>query len=170
MPNITFTSRTVTLKGFNGLVNGVVIDSFDLPSNDPAGGIHLTIETTVTNVRKLPLKAYQVCANLPSKPSQVGIELSSLGFNTFANNVMIAPVASTGSVTLAPGSTSHISLAGRLIPQTSPAGLATVSDIFNTFIQGEDSNVTVQGSSAGPSDVCGHLVQMPRDLSSCITR
>lgn len=67
---------------------------------------------------------------------------------------MIAPVASTGPVTLAPGSTSHISLAGRLIPQSSPAGLATVSDIFNTFIQGEDSNVTVQGSSAGPSDVC----------------
>jgi hypothetical protein len=35
----------------NGLKNGVTINSFDLPSNDPAGGIHLTLETTVTNVR-----------------------------------------------------------------------------------------------------------------------
>lgn len=67
---------------------------------------------------------------------------------------MIAPVSSTGAVTLAPGSTSKISLAGRLIPQNSPAGLATVSDIFNNFIEGEDSNVVVQGASAGSSDVC----------------
>jgi hypothetical protein len=34
----------------NGLQGGVVIDSFDLPSNDPAGDIHLALQTTVTNV------------------------------------------------------------------------------------------------------------------------
>jgi hypothetical protein len=34
----------------NGLKNGVVVNSFDLPSNDPAGGVHLTLQTTVTNV------------------------------------------------------------------------------------------------------------------------
>lgn len=47
---ITLPSQTVTLKGFNGLTNGVTIESFDLPSNDPAGGIHLTIESTISNV------------------------------------------------------------------------------------------------------------------------
>lgn len=27
-----------------------MIKSFDLPANDPAGGIHLTLDTTITNV------------------------------------------------------------------------------------------------------------------------
>ncbi|KAJ7874667.1 hypothetical protein B0H14DRAFT_3551962 [Mycena olivaceomarginata] len=124
----------VSLKGFNGLKGGVVIKSFDLPSNDPAGGIHLTIDSTVAN------------------PSQVGIELSSLGFQTFVNGVMIAPV-SAGSVTLAPGSTSSLALVGRLVPQTSAEGLATVSNVFNNFVHGLDSNVVVNGASAGSSDV-----------------
>lgn len=48
---ITLTPKKVSLKGFNGLKNGVTVNAFDLPSNDPAGGIHLTLETTVTNVR-----------------------------------------------------------------------------------------------------------------------
>ncbi|KAF9047294.1 hypothetical protein BJ165DRAFT_1464966 [Panaeolus papilionaceus] len=135
VPGIAFPSRSVTLKGFNGLKGGVKIQSFDLPSNDPAGGIRLTLETTATN------------------PSQVGIQLSSLGFNSFAGDVMIAPVSSTGPVTLAPGATSQLSLAGRLIPQTSDAGLATVSQIFNNFVQGKDSDVVVQGASAGSGDV-----------------
>ncbi|PPQ99716.1 hypothetical protein CVT24_009699 [Panaeolus cyanescens] len=135
VPGIALPSRSVTLKGFNGLVGGVKIQSFDLPSNDPAGGISLTLETTATN------------------PSQVGIQLSSLGFNSFSGDVMIAPVTSTGPVTLAPGSTSKLSLAGRLIPQSSEAGLATVSQIFNNFVAGKDSDVVVQGASAGSGDV-----------------
>lgn len=47
--NITL-SKSVTLKGMNGLRNGVVIESFDLPENDPSGGIHLTLNTSITNV------------------------------------------------------------------------------------------------------------------------
>ncbi|KIM45161.1 hypothetical protein M413DRAFT_332807 [Hebeloma cylindrosporum] len=135
VPGISLPTKKVTLKGFNGLKNGVKVQSFDLPSNDPAGGIHLTLEVTASN------------------PSQVGIQLSSIGFNTFVDNLMIAPVLSVGSVTLAPRSTSQLSLAGRLIPQESSAGLATVSSIFNNFVQGKDSNVVVQGASAGSSDV-----------------
>ncbi|KAG1851680.1 hypothetical protein F4604DRAFT_1933963 [Suillus subluteus] len=132
---ISLPSKAVTLKGFNGLKNGVVINSFDLPSNDPAGGIHLTINSEVIN------------------PSQVGIELSSLAFNTYANGIEIAPVSSTSTVTLAPNSTSSLGLAGRLIPQNSLEGLATVSTIFNNYIHGMDSQVTVYGAGAGPSDV-----------------
>ncbi|KAJ6607775.1 hypothetical protein B0H10DRAFT_2227490 [Mycena sp. CBHHK59/15] len=125
---------TVTLKGFNGLKGGVVIKTFDLPSNDPAGGIHLTLEATAAN------------------PSQVGIELSSLGFLTLVNGTTIADVTS-GSVNLAPGSTSSLSLAGRLVPQSSSEGLAVVSSVFNNFVHGLDSDIIVQGASAGPSDV-----------------
>ncbi|KAF8557967.1 hypothetical protein OG21DRAFT_1504634 [Imleria badia] len=135
VPGISLPSKVVTLKGFNGLQNGVTINSFDLPANDPSGGIQLTIQSTVTN------------------PSQVGIELSSIAFNTYAGGIEIAPVSSSSSVTLAPQSTSSLPLAGRLIPQNTAEGLAAVSAIFNNFIQGKDSQVTVQGASAGPSDV-----------------
>ncbi|KAF9529294.1 hypothetical protein CPB83DRAFT_790385 [Crepidotus variabilis] len=127
--------RRVSLKGFNGLKDAVKIHSFDLPANDPAGGIHLTIQATTIN------------------PSQVGIELSSIGFNTEYNGIMIAPVASTGELTLAPLSTSQLSLAGRLIPQQSSEGLAAVSDVFNNFLHGKDSDVVVHGASAGSLDV-----------------
>ena len=50
VPQISLNTKKVTLKGMNNLQNSVVINSFDLPSNDPAGGITLTINSTVTNV------------------------------------------------------------------------------------------------------------------------
>jgi hypothetical protein len=142
----------VTLKGFNGLKNGVKIKTFDLPSDDPAGGIHLTLDASATNVcvyfvALLPFLIHFI------QPSQVGIELSSLGFETFVGDVMIAPVSSSGKVSLAPGSTSDLSLVGRLVPQGSSAGLATVSNVFNNFVHGKDSNIIVRGASAGPKDV-----------------
>ncbi|KAG5653629.1 hypothetical protein H0H81_011855 [Sphagnurus paluster] len=140
VPAIALSSKKVTLKGFNGLKGGVKIKTFDLPSNDPAGGIHLTLEAATTN------------------PSQVGISLSSIGFDTYVGDVMIAPVLS-GPTTLASGSTTDMSLVGRLIPQDSAAGLSTVSGVFNNFVHGKDSNVEVRGSSAGPNDVCFSCAQ-----------
>jgi hypothetical protein len=81
--------------------------------------------------------------------------LSSIAFNTIVNGISIAPVASNGIASLLPVSTSSLSLVGRLVPQDSQQGLDTVSAIFNNFIHGKDSNVMVQGASAGPSDVRG---------------
>jgi len=65
---------------------------------------------------------------------------------------MIAQVAA-GNVTLSPRSTSDLSLVGRLIPQNSSDGLAAVSDIFNNFVVGKQSDVIVQGASVGPGIV-----------------
>ena len=48
---VSLPAKKVTLKGFNGLKDGVKVQSFDLPANDPAGGIHLTLEAATTNVR-----------------------------------------------------------------------------------------------------------------------
>ena len=53
VPGIALSDKKVTLKGMNGLKGGVTIDTFDLPSDDPAGGIHLTLQTSVSNVRPL---------------------------------------------------------------------------------------------------------------------
>lgn len=74
---------------------------------------------------------------------------------------MIATVATNDSVTLTPGGTTPLSLIGRLVPQDSADGLSTVSGVFNNFVHGKDSNVVVQGQSAGPSDV-GHLDNLTR--------
>ncbi|KAH9038716.1 hypothetical protein EDB85DRAFT_2072661 [Lactarius pseudohatsudake] len=131
---ISLPGKTVALKGLNNLKNGVLIKSFDLPANDPVGGIHLTLDTAIAN------------------PSQVGISLSNIGFQTYFGNTNIGMVASNGSFTLAPLATSSLGLIGRLIPQTQQSGLLDVSTIFNNFIRGLDSNVSVHGDSAGPGD------------------
>ncbi|CDO73852.1 hypothetical protein BN946_scf185016.g9 [Trametes cinnabarina] len=135
VPGIELSNKSVTLKGMNNLQNGVLIAGFDLPGNDPAGGIHLTLDTQVTN------------------PSQVGVALSSIGFQNFFGDVNIGPATSTEAFTLAPQSMVKLPLVGRLIPQTSQDGLDAVSAIFNNFIHAKDSNVTVRGDSAGPTDV-----------------
>ncbi|EIW52711.1 uncharacterized protein TRAVEDRAFT_134842 [Trametes versicolor FP-101664 SS1] len=135
VPGIELSNKGVTLKGMNNLKNGVLIETFDLPNNDPAGGIHLTLQTNVTN------------------PSQVGVELSSIAFQNFFGDINIGPVASMKGFTLAPQSTVALPLTGRLIPQSDQAGLDAVSTIFNRFIHAQDSNVTVRGDSAGPTDV-----------------
>jgi len=88
------------------------------------------------------------------QPSQVGIALSSIGFQAYFGNTNIGPVVSTGPVTLAPLTTSSLNLTGRIIPQTQQSGLSDVSTIFNNFIHGLDSNVSVNGDNAGPRDVC----------------
>ncbi|EPQ57376.1 hypothetical protein GLOTRDRAFT_120580 [Gloeophyllum trabeum ATCC 11539] len=138
VPGINLTAKKVTLKGFNGLKNGVIIDSFDLPTNDPAGGIHLTVNSSVSN------------------PSQVGIQLDSIGFDTYFGNTMLGPVAANSQFTLAAQSTSSLGLSGRLVPQTTSEGLQDVSTVFNNFIHGRDSPIVIQGDSAGPSGVSHH--------------
>jgi hypothetical protein len=80
--------------------------------------------------------------------------LSTIGFRTFFGSTFLGPVSSTGSFMLAPLSTSSLPLTGRLVPQMTASGLADVSTVFNSFVHGKDSDVTVQGDTAGPGDVC----------------
>ncbi|OBZ73242.1 hypothetical protein A0H81_06855 [Grifola frondosa] len=153
IPGIQLPSKNITLKGMNGLKDGVTIHSFDLPSNDPEGGIHLTLNTSVTNVRLFLLLRIVSILTLAVQPSQVGVQLTSIGFQSYFGDTNIGPVASNSGVVLASGSTTSLYLAGRLVPQTSAAGLQAISTVFNNFIHGLDSNVSVQGDSAGPTDV-----------------
>lgn len=118
----------------NGFKGDVTIDSFDLPSNNPAGGVTLNLQTTLKN------------------PSSVGVELSTIGFVNFFGATEIGPAASKAPFALTPKSTIQLPLSGRLVPQTTPAALADVSTIFNGYIHGVPSDLIVQGNSAGPSD------------------
>ncbi len=65
---IALTSKVVTLKGFNGLKGGVVIQSFDLPENDPDGGIHLTIQATTDNVSAFRVGSISIVEGNPHSP------------------------------------------------------------------------------------------------------
>ncbi|BGP00846.1 hypothetical protein RTBOTA2_002159 [Rhodotorula toruloides] len=123
--------KDVVLTGMNGFKNLVTIESFDLPYNDPAGGIHLTLQTQLTN------------------PSSVGVALAGIGFQNFFGDTNIGPAASNGSFALTPKSTIQLPLVGRLIPQSDPKALADVSTIFNGFVHGVPSELVVHGDSAG---------------------
>ncbi|KAM0789126.1 hypothetical protein ACM66B_003180 [Microbotryomycetes sp. NB124-2] len=128
-------SKEVVLDGFNGLRGGVVINSFDLPANDPAGGVSLSLQTTITN------------------PSSVGVALSQLGFENSFGSTIIGPAAATSAFALTPKSTTQLPLTGRLVPQTSDQGLNDVSTLFNGFLHGVPADLIVRGQYAGPSDV-----------------
>lgn len=127
-------SKQVVLNGMNGLKNGVTITHVDLPSNDPAGGITLLVNTIVVN------------------PASIGVQLSSLAFQTFYGETNIGPAAVTSPFTLAPKSTVTLPLVGRLVPQTSAQGLRDVSTIFNgcAFLLHEP------GRSSSKELLCSH--------------
>lgn len=118
----------------NGFKGDVTIESFDLPANDPAGGVSLILQTSLKN------------------PSAVGVELSQIGFENSFGATDIGPAGSTAAFALAPLSTIPLQLSGRLIPQTSQQGLDDVSTIFNGYIHGVPSMLTVRGAYAGPVD------------------
>ncbi|KAK0559809.1 hypothetical protein OC844_004162, partial [Tilletia horrida] len=131
--NITLT-KEVQLRGFNGLIGDVIINSYDLPSNDPAGGIHLTVSSTINN------------------PSSVGVQLSRFGITVDRNGTYIGPQAATSEFILAPLAQTQLALEGRLIPQTG-SGLDILSDIFTRVVADQTTDLVVNGDFAGPASV-----------------
>ncbi|KAJ1032418.1 hypothetical protein NDA16_000444 [Ustilago loliicola] len=128
-------SKNVILSAFNGLRNSVIINSFDLPSNDPAGGIRLTAATTIYN------------------PSQVGVQLSRFGVNLQRNGTFIGPSAAQDPFVLQALAVTTLPLVGRLVPQTTDQGFAVLSEIFTRFVADMNTDVQVLGDYAGPESV-----------------
>jgi hypothetical protein len=63
-----------------------------------------------------------------------------------------------------------LSLIGRLVSQSQQSALLDVSTIFNNFIHGLDSNVSVRGDSAGPQDVRDGARRRSRDTNCSVRR
>jgi hypothetical protein len=144
--NLTMT-KSVTLLGMAGLVNDVKINSFNLPANDPAGGISLVLDTTIYN------------------PSQVGVNLQGLGFESFFGSVDLGPVAGT-NVVLNPQASSSVSMAGRLQPQSSQEGLNALQTLFDNYIAHQETSLSVKGSyGSGPSGQVNWLTQAFQQLT-----
>lgn len=133
VPDVTI-AKTVILTGMNGLRNDVKILDYDLPSNDPAGGIHLTAQASVQN------------------PSQVGIELTSFGVTAWRNGTNLGPVAARHAFTLNPRSKTHLPLSGRIMHQ-SGKDLDVLSHIFTDVVHGKAIPVNIHGDHAGASDI-----------------
>lgn len=126
--------KSVTLLGANGFKDAVTINSFDLPSNDPAGGITLLANTTIKN------------------PSQVGFDLAGVAFESFYSGVDLGPLASNGQAVFPPKGQASIPMKGRLIPQSSSKGLAAVTEVFENYLSGNSSVLEVKGvSGSGPN-------------------
>ncbi|KAI9242728.1 hypothetical protein MVEG_09075 [Podila verticillata NRRL 6337] len=122
--------KTVNLKGFNGL-QGLVIEKFDLPSNDP-DGIHLVLSATLPN------------------PSNVGIEMGTVEFSNIFEGQDIGFVKTSG-LKLLPDAVTPIAMEGTLTKQTSEAGLAALGNLFRTTLNGGSPNLIVKGKSVTPS-------------------
>lgn len=134
VPNVTI-NKDVQLTGLNGLKGQVIINSFDVPSNDPAGGLHLTAVSTINN------------------PAQVGVALTSFGTNIFMGDTQIGPAAAEGTFTLQALAVTSVPLVGRIQAQDSQQGLADLSEVFTRFVHNQNTALVVNGVYAGPSDV-----------------
>jgi hypothetical protein len=132
--NITI-NKDVQLTGLNGLQGQVIINSFDVPSNSPEGGLALTAISTINN------------------PAQVGVSLTRFGTNIAMNGTAIGPAAAANFFTLQALAVTQVPLAGRIVEQTSEQGLASLSEIFTRFVHNQNTMLTVTGDYAGPEDV-----------------
>ncbi|KAF9998936.1 hypothetical protein BGZ80_009159 [Entomortierella chlamydospora] len=129
IPNINM-KKSVTLKGFNGL-QGLVIQKYDLPSNDP-NGIHLVLNATLPN------------------PSNVGIEMGTVVFSNVFEGQDIGFVQTSG-LKLLPDALTPIAMEGTLTKQTSDSGLKALGDMFRMALNGGTPSLIVKGQSVTPA-------------------
>ncbi|KZP04128.1 hypothetical protein FIBSPDRAFT_1011937 [Athelia psychrophila] len=123
-------SKDITLAAFNGLP-GVTISNFQLPGDDPTSGI--TIETE---------------AVIPS-PSQLGIDLGTVGFLAHYGNVEVGPLTRSNLFLAADMSTAS-ALKGRIVRQ-SGSNMVTIGQLFTQYLQADSIDLVTKGDSVVPT-------------------
>lgn len=166
-------SKNLTFKAFNNLP-GVTISNFDLPLDDPAGGIHVDTDADI------PSPARESCADLSIPHSDLccirtwhrawngGIlcflrrprnwlyvlhPLESVNSNLLT---FLFTVLSGDNLFLAAESDTTLHLSGRLIPQSGD-DLNTIGQLFTQFLAGENSTLNVEGDSVQPPGASGEV-------------
>ncbi|KAG0306731.1 hypothetical protein BGZ99_001699, partial [Dissophora globulifera] len=115
-------------------VNGVSIQKFSLPGDDPSGkGINVEIETTLTN------------------PSALQLYMGSLTLAISYKDTVLGYVTSQ-DLTLVRGAQT-LSLKGILIPQNTTEGLAVVSDLMSRYIGNVMTDTVATGYQVMPDGV-----------------
>ncbi|KAL1915656.1 uncharacterized protein VTP21DRAFT_6415 [Calcarisporiella thermophila] len=125
--------KKVSLKGMNGLKDAVKIVKFDLPSDDPAGGIHAVITTSLTN------------------PSNVGLQVQQVQFDNTFKGFKVAEVAANNQL-IDGNAVNQVTLEGRIIPQAQGSdAMKAVEEMFNNYLHGIDTPLGVIGTAVvGP--------------------
>jgi len=114
-------NNQVLLNGINNFPN-VKINSFDLPSNYPSGGISLALSTTLFN------------------PSIGTVPIGDMALDLMVGETKLGSVFATG-VTIVPGD-NILQLTGYINPAAEDIDVA--SSFFSAYIQGIDTDVAVQ--------------------------
>ncbi|RUP06159.1 hypothetical protein BC936DRAFT_140453 [Jimgerdemannia flammicorona] len=117
--------KEVTMQGMGGFPDVRILE-FNLPGDDPQGGINMTIATELQN------------------PSPISVQLGTIVLNIGYGNTFIGPVTAK-NVILVGRSGTNITLSGRMLPQTTPEALAQISDLMSRYIGNLVSN-TVRSS------------------------
>ncbi|KAG0342717.1 hypothetical protein BG000_002062 [Podila horticola] len=124
-------NKDIQLLGMNGFPQ-VEILKFDLPSDATNGqGINLVIDTAMHN------------------PSPIGVELGTVVLDISYQNVRLGQVRAAGA-SLKGQSLSVLNLTGVMEPQSTPEGLAKVSELFSAYIAGKASQTTAKGVAVLP--------------------
>ncbi|KAF9417140.1 hypothetical protein BGZ94_010027 [Podila epigama] len=127
-------NKDIHLLGMNGFPQ-VEILKFDLPSDAPNGaGINLAIDTAMHN------------------PSPIGVTLGTVVLDISYQNIRLGQVRASGA-SLQGQSQSILNLTGIMEPQTTPEGLAKVSELFSAYIAGKASETTAKGVAVLPDGV-----------------
>ncbi|KAI8340946.1 hypothetical protein BC941DRAFT_347764 [Chlamydoabsidia padenii] len=121
--------KTVSIPGMGGFKD-VKINSFQLPANDPNGGILVELGTVINS------------------PSPIGVQLGTINLNIGYQGVNLGMVSAT-NVTLTKGE-NNIPLKGSIKPLTNAADLAKVGVMFSTYVSGGVSQTSATGVSAAP--------------------
>ncbi|KAG0340010.1 hypothetical protein BG000_000865 [Podila horticola] len=123
-------NKKITVNAFNGL-SGIKIKSFTLPGDDPTGkGILVEIETIVTN------------------PSAIQMYMGSLTLAISYKDVVMGYVSSSG-LTMIRGEQT-LAMKGVLIPQTTPEGLATTSEMMSRYCSNLATDTIATGFDVKP--------------------
>lgn len=107
----------------------VSISDFQLPGDDPAGGISLAVSTKFTN------------------PSAFGVEIGILAVDLYYEDLYLGPAQTSSPINLTSGVNS-VNLVGRMLPYgNDTAALAKLSTVFSNYLNGVITPVKAVGRS-----------------------
>ncbi|KAI8637942.1 hypothetical protein BD408DRAFT_457039 [Parasitella parasitica] len=125
-------NKEIVLNGMNGFPN-VKINSFQLPGDDPNGGILVELGTVLES------------------PSPIGVQLGTIKLAIGYDGVPLGSVTGQ-NVNLVKGE-NNILLKGTLAPQNDTVSLEKIGVLFSNYVAGQLSNTTAVGLSCAPDGV-----------------
>ena len=145
--------KDLTLPGMANFTNIGIYD-FQLPGDDPAGGVSLSVGASLTNPRcvPLPLALTASSSRAPSDSvsrarSSFGIQIGVLTAGLYYGDLYLGPAQTSSPVNLTTGP-NYLHLVGRLVPyQDDPAALAQLSTLFSSYLNGDTIPVQARGLS-----------------------